>query len=190
MDLKTVLRCPCSKCKNKKIIHSKIVKEHLLRKYELELQNINLNITGNEIQEKITKGIAKWFRNEEKFHEVRRKVEEDAEALAGSEAAHFIAESSRAAVGLAPLSASFDKPMRWLFKYNHLAYIPFPPMMPLFRFAMTANISISTSTVLAVTTSELPSQDSSTPPSIHAFGATSSLPDPKDGAPPSSTDAT
>ncbi|KAI5673742.1 hypothetical protein M9H77_14106 [Catharanthus roseus] len=110
----------------------------------------------------------------EKFYEVRRKAEEESAGSgtampddlqlmaivagrvsrgllygAGSEAAHFIAESSRAKVGLASVSAAFGEHMRRLFEHNQLAYIPFPYMMPLVRVAMSANTSTSTSTAAA-----------------------------------------
>lgn len=63
--------------------------------------------------------------------------------------------------------------------------------MPLVRAVMSADTSTSTSTAAVVVTFELPSRDSSTrSPSIHTPGPTSPLLDPKDGAPPSSTDAT
>ncbi|KAI5658837.1 hypothetical protein M9H77_27630 [Catharanthus roseus] len=123
----------------------------------------------------------------EKFHEVCRKAEEDAEASstampdnlqlmaitaggvsrgrlysAGSEAFHFIAESSQAAAGLASccldheqrlmqrvkdvprVSTAFNEHMQRLFEHNHLEYIPFLPMMPLVRVAMSADTSTST----------------------------------------------
>ncbi|KAI5661646.1 hypothetical protein M9H77_20970 [Catharanthus roseus] len=47
------------------------------------------------------------------------------------------------------VSAIFGEHMRWLFKHNHLAYIPFPPMMPLIRNVMSVNPSTSSSTAAA-----------------------------------------
>ncbi|KAI5663914.1 hypothetical protein M9H77_23237 [Catharanthus roseus] len=161
---------------------------HLLfKKYELELRNINCNIIENEIQEKISEGFAKWFRNEAKFYELWIKAKEDAEASssgmsrghlygAGLEVAQLIAKNSRAAAArlirrvedvVSRVFAAFDEHMRRLFKHSHFAYIPLPLMMPLVRVAM----------------------NSSTSPFIHAPGPTSPLPDPMDGAPPSCKDA-
>ncbi|KAI5682311.1 hypothetical protein M9H77_03539 [Catharanthus roseus] len=48
------------------------------------------------------------------------------------------------------VSTAFDEHMRQLFQYNHLAYIPFPPMMPLVRVMMSIDPSTSSSTVAVV----------------------------------------
>ncbi|KAI5652438.1 hypothetical protein M9H77_29625 [Catharanthus roseus] len=103
----------------------------------------------------------------EKFHEVWRIAKEDAEAsgtampnnlqliaIVAGGAAHFIAESSRAAARFAPVSIAFDKHMRQLFEHNQLAYIPFPPMIPLIRAAMSADTSTYISIAVAAGTSE------------------------------------
>ncbi|KAI5672810.1 hypothetical protein M9H77_13174 [Catharanthus roseus] len=212
MEVKIHLRFPCSKCKNKKIIHSKVVREHFLRKYELELQNINSNITENEIQEKISEGSAKWFRNEEKFHEVWRTVEEDVQASASrtscshlngasSEPAHLIVERSRACLdhehrlmrrvedAVSKIYATFDEHMRWLFEHSHLVYITFPSMVPLVRVSMSADPSTSLSTAAAAAGTPSCRSEILVLPSIHAPRPTSPLLDHMDGAPPSSRDA-
>ncbi|KAI5665008.1 hypothetical protein M9H77_24331 [Catharanthus roseus] len=48
------------------------------------------------------------------------------------------------------VSAAFDEHMRQLFEHNHLAYIPFPSMMPFVRVVMSVDPSTSSSTVAAV----------------------------------------
>ncbi|KAI5675824.1 hypothetical protein M9H77_06774 [Catharanthus roseus] len=53
------------------------------------------------------------------------------------------------------VSVTFDEHMRRLFEHNHLAYIPFPLMMPLVRAAMSVDPSTSSSTAaVAAGTSE------------------------------------
>ncbi|KAI5648851.1 hypothetical protein M9H77_34856 [Catharanthus roseus] len=202
------LRYPCSKCKNKKIIHSKIMKEYLLRwefvsslylikciKYEFELRNINLNIMANEIQEKISEGFAKCFRNEDKIHKVQRNAEEDTKASAGLVLCYLDHEHQRLQRVkdiVLKVYVAFNDHMQWLFEHNQLAYIPFPLMMPLVRAIVSANTSNSTLTAAAAGNSKVPIRDSSIPssPSIHAPKPTSPLPDLMDGVPLSSRDAT
>ncbi|KAI5659573.1 hypothetical protein M9H77_28366 [Catharanthus roseus] len=120
-----------------------------------------------------------------KLHEVLRKAKEDTEASgtrilddlyrgclyrAGSKTAHFIVESSRATTGFASCCLDHKQPLMWRFedvvlRHNQLAYILFPPMIPLVRAVMTVNTSTSTSTAATATTSEVPPRDSSTSPS-------------------------
>ncbi|KAI5666278.1 hypothetical protein M9H77_16131 [Catharanthus roseus] len=95
---------------------------------------------------------------------------------AGSEAIHLIAESNRASTALVSccldhkyrlmhrvedavsrVSVALNEHMRRLFEYNHLAYIPFPWMMPLVKAAMSADPSTSSSTAVAIAgTPEVP----------------------------------
>ncbi|KAI5678462.1 hypothetical protein M9H77_09412 [Catharanthus roseus] len=117
-----------------------------------------------------------------KFQELQRKIEEDT---------HPIAENSRVTTALAScymdheqmlkrrvenavlrVFATFDKHMRLLFDHNHLTYIPFPPMMPFARAAMSADPFTSSSTATAAGTSEVLTRDSSTHPLLFI------LPDP------------
>ncbi|KAI5640848.1 hypothetical protein M9H77_00229 [Catharanthus roseus] len=77
---------------------------------------------------------------EEKFHKVRRKAGENAQESAALALCCFDHEQRlmrRVEDVVSRVSAAFDKNIRWLFEHNHLAYIPFPPMMPLVRIAMS-----------------------------------------------------
>ncbi|KAI5657194.1 hypothetical protein M9H77_25987 [Catharanthus roseus] len=87
---------------------------------------------------------------------------------AGSELVHFIAKSSRAQVEdvVLRVSSSFNEHIWRLFEHNQLTYIPFLPMMPLVRAAMSVDTSTSTSTTAAARTYEAPTRDSSTPHSL------------------------
>ncbi|KAI5682699.1 hypothetical protein M9H77_03927 [Catharanthus roseus] len=159
------------------------------------------DLTKRFSQSKHLEGLHKHQKEEKKgkykFHEIRRNAEEDAEASGivmpddlqllaivasgvsrgrlygvGSEAVHFIVESSQAAAGLAPCCLDHEQQLmqrvenpvsRRLFEHNQLTYIPFPPKIPLVRAAMSTNTSTSTSTAEVEATSEVPPRDSSTP---------------------------
>ncbi|KAI5682550.1 hypothetical protein M9H77_03778 [Catharanthus roseus] len=183
-----------ARCVNYKELKMADMKSHDCHKYELELRNINSNVTEKEIQEKISKGFAKWFRNEEKFHEFRRKAEEDVEAsgtairscISAMLLDHEQRLMQRVNDVISRVFVALDKHMRWLFEHNHLAYITFPLMMPLVRVAMSVDPSTSSLTATAARTSDVLTRDYSTPSSIHAPGPTAPLLDPTDGTSSSS----
>ncbi|KAI5647690.1 hypothetical protein M9H77_33695 [Catharanthus roseus] len=137
-----------------------------------------------------------------KFHKVWRKTEKDAEVSGtampndlqlmaiwfGDGSHHSREQSSRSWIGIIIYYIRRVHAEAIRAYSTGVNSIPFDDA--LVRASMSADTSISTSTVAIARTSEMLTRDSSTPPSFHALGPTSPLPNPTDGVPPSSRDAT